>query len=271
VPFKPVPFEPVPFSESPESEGQKEQYVDSIFEYSALISNRENLYLFLGRLYKIEVDQALLEQMKALSFPDESSEEELVAGYRMLEVYLRQPGYDVLTDLAVDYARVFIGAGIAEAEAAYPYESIYTSPKRLVMQEAWSEMVDIYRAKGLEKSERLDIPEDHIALELELMAFFCHETQEAIAAKNWAAVAANLKEQREFLEKHLLNWVPAFCADIQKYAETKFYQAAAKITNGYLRLDRAMLEGLIADIDAEVARPAPCAACEPACGVSIEP
>jgi anaerobic sulfite reductase subunit A len=38
-------------------------------EYSALMSNRENMYRFLGRLYRIEVDQVLLDQLKGMHFP----------------------------------------------------------------------------------------------------------------------------------------------------------------------------------------------------------
>ena len=40
-----------------------------------------------------------------------------------------------VTDLAVDYVRTFIGHGVDAFSAAYPFESVYTSEKRLLMQE----------------------------------------------------------------------------------------------------------------------------------------
>ncbi|HWR08053.1 molecular chaperone TorD family protein [Sporomusa sp.] len=225
--------------------------MEKISEYSALISNRESLYRMLGRIYKVEADQTLLDQMEGLGYPAECVEDELGEGYRMLEEYFRSPGSDPVTELAVDYARVFLGAGIAGDAAAYPYESIYTSPKRLIMQDARDQVMAVYRAKGLNKAETLDFPEDHIALELEFMAHLCHGTQQALVTQDWSAVSVCLKEQMDFLAQHLLNWVPAFCADIGKYAETEFYKAVAKVTHGYLCLERTLLEDMIAETASE--------------------
>jgi putative dimethyl sulfoxide reductase chaperone len=222
--------------------------MDRTGEYTALLENREQLYRLLGRLYKVETDQALLDSMMAMSFPPECGESELDAGYRMLETYLRKPGLDPLTDLAVDYAKVFLGAGITKnGSAAYPYESVYTSPARLIMQDARDQVLAAYRTKGLDKVKTLDVPEDHLGLELEFMGCLCRETQQALAQGDWPTVSASLQEQREFLAKHLLNWVPTFCVDVTKYAETDFYQAVSRMTNGYLRLDRDLLESLIAE------------------------
>jgi anaerobic sulfite reductase subunit A len=173
-------------------------------------------------------------------------EDELDAGYRMLEAYLRKPGPDPLTDLAVDYARVFLGAGVTRnGGAAYPYESVYTSPARLVMQDARDRVLAAYRAKGLDKVATFDVPEDHIGLELEFMACLCKETREAVSRGDWPAVAACLTEQRDFLESHLANWVPEFCGDVMKYATTEFFQAVARLTNGFLRLDGEIIASLM--------------------------
>ncbi|MBP2635401.1 MAG: cytoplasmic chaperone TorD [Firmicutes bacterium] len=221
--------------------------MDKTLEYAELISNRERLYRFLGRLYEVEVDKNLLEQITAMIFPVECGEEVLNQGYLLLKNYIMLPLNDPVNDLAVDFARIFLGAGIVGDEVAYPYESVYTSPKRLIMQDSRDQVLAVYRNKGLNKTEGLDIPEDHIALELEFMAHLCQETQQAVAAQDWKAVSACLKGQLEFLTAHLLNWVPAFCTDIEKYAETEFYQAVAKITNGYLHLELDILEDMIAD------------------------
>ncbi|MGI1659788.1 MAG: TorD/DmsD family molecular chaperone [Desulfitobacterium sp.] len=225
--------------------------MDTPSEYSTLLASRETMYRFLGRLYVVEVDQELLNQMKSMSFPAESNDAELSKGYRRLEEYLQKPGIDPLTDLAVDYAKIFLGAG-TNAYVAYPYESVYTSPERLIMQDARDQVVALYRAKELDICKPLNFPEDHIALELEFMAYLCLETQKALATQNLIAVSACLKEQLNFLLRHLLNWVPGFCADVEKYAETAFYKATAQITQGYLRLERILLEDLITECNIEV-------------------
>jgi anaerobic sulfite reductase subunit A len=208
--------------------------------------NRENLYRFLERLYKSEVDEPLFMQMKNMDFPADCCEVELSEGYQMLREYLNNHGNTALTDLAVDYAKIFLGAGMAEGSAAFPYESVYTSKKGIIMQDAWAQVKAIYAAKGLNKAgERPEFFEDHISLELEFMAFLCHETQEALNAQNESEVSSCLKEQMDFLSKHLSNWIPSFCADIEKYADTEFYKGIGKITNGYLRLDHTVLKSLI--------------------------
>lgn len=227
--------------------------MNSLSEYAALLSNRENLYRFFARLYRKEVDADLFEHLSTMGFPSECEDPELAEGYQMLAEYLRQPGADPLTDLAVDYARVFLGAGIYESEAAYPYESVYTSKEHLIMQEARDQVLEIYRTKGLDRVESLEVPEDHIALELEFMAHLCKKAIDAIEAKNWAQVASSLKEQEDFLTQHLGNWTPEFCKDILKYSATDFYKAVSKLTNGFLHMDRSIIANLLGDMPAGTA------------------
>ena len=45
----------------------------------------------------------------------------------------------------------FLGAGIAEGLVAFPFESVYTSKDRLVMQDAYEQVLRIYRSNGVEK------------------------------------------------------------------------------------------------------------------------
>lgn len=227
--------------------------MEILSEYKELMTNRENLYCFLGRLYKIEVDQNLLNQLNIMSFPTKSGEEKLDEGYRLLEEYLRNPGRDPLTDLAVDFARVFLGAGIYEGTVANPYESVYTSPERLIMQDARDKVVEAYYAKGLDRVETQNIPEDHISFEFEFMAYMCQETQKALKAQDWRGISGSLMEQKDFLVNHLTNWIPAFCADIEKCASTDFYKAIAKMTEGFLHLESALLEDLISETVVKVA------------------
>lgn len=185
--------------------------------------------------------------MTEIGFPSECGVEELDRGYRVLVDWLAHPGVDPLTDLAVDYARVFLGAGISEGIVAYPYESVYTSGERLIMQEARDRVVEAYRARGFDKLKTLEVPEDHIALELEFMARLSQGALEAGAAGDWTAATTLLHDQELFLEQHLLNWTGAFCADIRGCAATDFYRAVAWITDGFLEMERMIIEDLISE------------------------
>ena len=218
---------------------------DETSEFAELITNRENLYSLLARLFRIEVDAPLLRQLGEMGFPTDCVEPELAEGYRMMAAWLRNHGSDPLTDLAVDYARIFLGAGVYEGAVASPYESVYTSTEGLIMQEARDQVLSAYRAKGLQCPEPLNIPEDHIALELEFLAHLCRETLQACGDRT--RLSNLLREQKEFLEQHLGKWISAFCSDIEKCASTGFYRAVGKITLGFLNMDRKILNDLHED------------------------
>jgi len=111
------------------------------------------------------------------------------------------------------------------------------------MQEARDRVLAVYHANGLHCSATMELPEDHIALELEFLAWLCRETLDA--GDDWMRVSALLKEQKEFIEQHLAKWIPAFCADIAKCAATDFYKAVGKITLGFLNVEQEILEELL--------------------------
>jgi len=217
----------------------------SAVEFEKLISNRGSMYGFLARAYRVEVDQQLLDQMGKMDLSSEVDVSEISEGYRMLKGFPGHRRESTLTDLAVEYARVFLGAGLGQGEGAYPYEPVYTSPDRLVMQEARDDVLKIYREEGLDRAEEFNEPEDHIAFELEFMAYLCQKTTEALKDGDKGSASGYLKKQKDFLEKHLIPWVPAFCNDVQRVARGDFYKAVAKITVGYLGMEQDLIGQLI--------------------------
>lgn len=194
-------------------------------------NNRKNIYRFLARLYREELDMNIIEKMKTMEFPSDTEDKEINEGNKMLSDYISNADNKALVDLQVDFARIFLGAGISQGGAAFPYESVYTSRKKIMMQEARDQVADLYRQKGLKKGNAYSkISEDHISLEMEYMAYLCDEK-------------ISVKEQKDFFEKHLLNWVGAFCDDIEKHSFTEFYRGLSKITRGFLDMDRKILNG----------------------------
>lgn len=200
-------------------------------ENNAFNKSRENMYRFLSNLYLFEVDEELLGALQNMKFPAECPDEDMQEGCQTITAYLKenQDNKDVLDDLAVDYARIFLSAGVAQGKAAFPYESIYTSKQHLMQQESSSTVAALYLEKGLEpRKDMYRVPEDHLGLLLEYMAELC--------------AADNDDEQKEFLRNHLMNWVPAFVQDMVKYASTGFYQGLAKMTKGFLSQERSLMQ-----------------------------
>ena len=89
-----------------------------------VLRGRRATYQFLSRLFRTEVDQELYDTLVSMRFPANTGNPLVDEGYRMICGYLSQASGDVLTELAVDYVRAFIGSGNDGFSAAYPYESV---------------------------------------------------------------------------------------------------------------------------------------------------
>ena len=62
---------------------------------------------------------------------------------------------------------------------------------------------------------------------------------------NHADARKYLEVQRDFLDEHLGEWVPKFAADILKAPRREFYKAVAKITKGYVEMDKKVVAELM--------------------------
>lgn len=210
-------------------------------ECMEVLAERASFYRLLSSLYYREVDDDLLARLDALRVDEADLDEEMAAGYRELLRYLARRGPDARTDLAVDYARAFCAAGTYEGDAACPYESIYTSEEGLVMQEARDEVRALFLAHGVNVSEEVHEPEDHVSFELEFMAVMSERAAQALEAGDVQALAEALHTSGAFAQDHLLNWFDAWGERVDACTEQRFYPAVFKITRSYVRNDRELV------------------------------
>lgn len=145
---------------------------------------------------------------------------------------------EVRKELAAEFARVFLGMS---ASPVAPYESVYTSELRLLMQEARDDVRRLFRAEGFSVATDVRLPEDHIAFELEFMGRMCRKELAALEAGDAEEARRCHEVQRGFFEAHLENWLPAFCADVRKRVRTAFYRGVVELTESYLDAERAAL------------------------------
>ena len=187
------------------------------------MKERASVYRLLSRLYAREADAETLEKLDKLSLPRTGGE--LGEGLARMKAYLSARGENCIEELAVDYACTFLAAGKADGAAAIPVQSLYGSV-RLFMQEAWESAKTFYALHGLGKLED-DMMEDHLAAELEFMAYLCEN--------------ADAAEQKTFAEKHLLSWLGDWLSALNSCAKTEFYKALGMITLGFAKADHAFL------------------------------
>ena len=220
-------------------------------ELSELMMSRAQMYGMLARLYRVEVDKPVLRELQGMRFPAATGNAKADEGYHLLFDYLKGAWEDSITELAIDYARSFLGNSVDAFGAAYPYESVYTSEKRLMMQAARDEVLAIYRSCGFTKREDWTEGEDHLALELEFMRALNDRAIEALQQGREEELLHLLATQRNFMEAHIVSWVPMMTADLKRFAQTKFYCGLAFITEGFLCTDYELLQDLLSEDDPE--------------------
>ena len=130
-----------------------------------------------------------------------------------------------LEDLLWEYTRLFIGPYRLPCP---PWESVYTSPKKLMMQEAAAEVQNIYRATGLTINTS-DIMHDHIGAELNFLSILFLRINTEVGGKN-----DYIKIAEKFLNEHLMKWVPQFTCNMEEAADSLFYKALARATRNVL-------------------------------------
>ena len=208
--------------------------------------NRARVYALLSRCYEREVDAAF-----AGAFAEgaalESDDASLSEGFARLQADLAGCAGDegALETLAVVFDRAFFGMGPRTAQKAFPYESVYTSEGGLMMQDAYSEVLHVYREAGFAKDPGFTEPEDHLAVELSFMALLCGRAVEALRAGDAEGAERQLRAQASFLQGHLLNWAGRFASDVRKAAEDGFYFHLADFTEAYLAADAAALAEVV--------------------------
>lgn len=228
-------------------------------EIITLIKQRADMYRFLARIFVLEIDADFLRKMKQMEFPEKCDDQDITDGYALMRSYLNgiydqendekcEAGDNMqeiacaVTDLEVEYARIFLAAGVANGGAAFPYESVYTSKTHLVNQKSNEDVTMLYAAKGLKAREDMyRIPDDHAGLEFEYMARLCDDALAAAEAGDESGLDKSMEEQRQFYNEHIKRWIPLFGEDIRKYARTDFYRGIGRITRGFVAEETQLL------------------------------
>lgn len=124
-------------------------------------------------------------------------------------------------DLLWEYTQLFVGPYKLPCP---PWESVYTSSKRLMMQSAFEEVSDSYRQEGLILGND-GVMADHIGVELNFLALLLQRLDEDPEQRTRYADAA-----KKFVDEHLMKWVMAFTRDLEEAAAYTFYKELARTT-----------------------------------------
>lgn len=132
--------------------------------------------------------------------------------------------------MAVDYTALFCGFDI---NSSFPYESVYRSEGRLMMQEASAQVKREYERAGFDWREwGATEPPDHFSTELRFVAFLLGKTASGEDSPVEKAPYRQLLE--EFVSRHVAAWGAPFCSDFETRAETEFFRAVGMLARAVL-------------------------------------
>lgn len=215
-------------------------------------------FKFLSQALLKELNAETIEQLAGQEWPSDTGNAHLDLGYRYLRRYFHFSGTDRRTQLAVEYARVFLAAGVHSKDhgAAVPYESVFTSEDHEMMGPARDDVKRRYAADGFAVDPILHEPEDHLSFELEYLAAMIGRTLEQLDGEDEKTFHELVRRQLEFLDAHLLNWTPALLQAVENYAKNAFYLGLMHLVIGSCEQYRAVLSevranGLETDVSKE--------------------
>lgn len=220
-----------------------------------ITQQRQTVYAFLRRLYEKELPSELLREISRkirplLELADILPNARSRSAVRQLVKFTNSISTENLDELqiklAADYARLFLSINKIPP---HPSESVYR--EGAMMQYYRDEVLQTYWSFGVDKKTEFTEPEDHIAVELGFMVFLCEKAQESLQKGGARESRKYIQSQNDFLEKHLLKWVPRLVDDIIAAGQTPFYKSIAILTNEFLKMDVSAINDLLKELKAE--------------------
>jgi TorA maturation chaperone TorD len=157
-----------------------------------------------------DIERAKLYKLFSSLFVQEPTDEILIEVKNVFDLKFT----DTLFEIWMDFGYLFSGP---EGHLP-PYESLHhyplgESPK--LWGKATEEVQKFFQSVGLTIDEEIDLIPDHLSAELLFMSYLVEN--------------GLIERQKSFLEKHLLAWVPEYCSEIQRNAQTTFYRETAEL------------------------------------------
>lgn len=175
------------------------------------------------------------------AWPVDSDAPDLSRGLDLLVSFCAHWTPAQLEVLTLDYTRLFLGL---DRTLVPPYESVFLSDDHLMFEKQTLEVRALYEQYDLQVPKKHQIPDDHLSYECQFVAALCDQLVCAWQGGEHGAVTSLKKAICQFLDTHLLRWLPDFCDRVLLHGDTGFYKGmalVAKVTAADLRRDLAGL------------------------------
>jgi len=182
----------------------------------------------LAELHDREPTAELLSELKAIGYPKSmglcltgeagrQASAEMLAALSGIDPSKDEEVADVL---AADYADIYLTHGCRAA----PTESVWLDEDNLERQVPMFEVREWYLKHDLAAADWQRRPDDHIVPQLQFIAYLMQ----------YADGLAGLSEVADFMDHHLLKWIPDFSARVASRCDTRYFAGLALLTSAYL-------------------------------------
>ena len=193
----------------------------------------------IATLHSSEPTREVVNSLKEIGFPNSlglklSSKEarEAIAVFMNGVDNMPTPLTDEILDvLACDYADIYLN----HTFCASPLESVWLDDDGLIYQEPMFQVRKYYEKHDLFAGDWRKRSDDHIVLQLDFISYlleveFSYE---------------RLQEIAQFMDEHLLRWLPQFAERASERCATLFFSGVVKLTAAYCEELRQILEKVL--------------------------
>ncbi|MEE9256749.1 MAG: molecular chaperone TorD family protein, partial [bacterium] len=111
--------------------------------------------------------------------------------------------------------------------------------------ELMAELDQAYAELGFAAGHSTHQTPDHASVELEFMSVLCEREAGAWSAEDSGEGVRCLKLQKQFLENHLLRWIPIFSAGVREKQGESLYTRAAGAIESFISHETDLIGSLL--------------------------
>jgi TorA maturation chaperone TorD len=198
---------------------------------------RSNIYALLSRILMQELDDKILEAIK-----NDENILEFFPNFKTWEALSTLKNSELLEQhLNPDFTNISLLHLI-------PYETFYTREDQKIETGGANPVTDMYSAYDFIVDYEIArvVSSDHIGVEFEFMHHLCEAQLKAMNEDDAEAVKHLLETQKEFLNKHLLQWAPLYLINAKYESRTPLYYDACETALEFILSDNEMVNASLA-------------------------
>lgn len=147
-----------------------------------------------------------------------------------------KPPKDLLLQMERDYTWMCFAS---KPRLVYLFESVYNEGK--LFDESTFRIARLYYDAGLKVEENFRLPPDHIAIELEFMAFLAFKEMDGIQSGDSKIEDYAVELQKTTLNEHLHHFALSVAGRLGKNAKTTFYRSVANVMTAFFSNSSGMI------------------------------